>query len=79
VGNAIPQKLADSGIVLRESRPPSNLYRLNKTHVAAEGILALAGMWIRLLSRIRGRAGELVRAAGIRLAVRLGGASRCEG
>jgi predicted nucleotidyltransferase len=51
--NAILQKLADSGIVLRESRPPSNLYRLNKTHVAAEGILALAGMWITLLSRIR--------------------------
>jgi predicted nucleotidyltransferase len=51
--NAILQKLADSGIVLRESRPPSNLYRLNKNHVAAEGILALASMWITLLSRIR--------------------------
>ena len=51
--NAVLQKLAESGIVLRESRPPANLYRLNKDHVAAEGILALAGMWATLLSRIR--------------------------
>ena len=51
--NAVLQKLADTGIVLRESRPPANLYRLNQDHVAAEGILALAGMWATLLSRIR--------------------------
>jgi len=51
--NAVLQNLADSGIVVRESRPPANLYRLNKDHVAAEGILALAGMWATLLSRIR--------------------------
>jgi predicted nucleotidyltransferase len=51
--NAVLQKLADSGIVFRESRPPANLYRLNQNHVAAEGILALAGMWATLLSRIR--------------------------
>ena len=51
--NAVLQKLADSGIVLRESRPPANLYRLNKKHVAAEGISALADMWATLVSRIR--------------------------
>jgi predicted nucleotidyltransferase len=51
--NAILQKLADSGIVLRESSPPANLYRLNKKHVATEGILTLADMWATVLSRIR--------------------------
>ena len=50
--NAVLQNLADSGIVVRGSSP-ANLYRLNKDHVAAEGILALAGMWATLLSRIR--------------------------
>ena len=51
--NAVLQKLADSGIVLRESRPPANLYRLNKKHVATDGILMLADMWATVLSRIR--------------------------
>jgi predicted nucleotidyltransferase len=51
--NAVLQKLADSGIVLRERRPPANLYRLNKQHVATDGILMLADMWASVLSRIR--------------------------
>ena len=51
--NAVLQKLADSGIVLRESRPPANLYRLNKKHVATDGILMLTDMWATVLSRIR--------------------------
>ncbi|HEU4909692.1 MAG TPA: nucleotidyltransferase domain-containing protein [Propionibacteriaceae bacterium] len=38
---------------MRESRPPSNIYRLNHEHVAAEGILALAQMWSALVMRIR--------------------------
>jgi predicted nucleotidyltransferase len=45
--------LAEAGIVVRESRPPSNIYRLNHDHVATEGILALAQMWSALVMRIR--------------------------
>lgn len=46
-------QLAEAGVVVRETRPPSHLYRLNNDHVAAEGIRALAGMWAGLLERIR--------------------------
>jgi predicted nucleotidyltransferase len=56
--NDVLGQLADSGIVLRESRPPSNFYRLNHDHVAAEGIVALAGMWATLLERIRAELGK---------------------
>ncbi|WP_295696472.1 nucleotidyltransferase domain-containing protein [Lapillicoccus sp.] len=45
--------LTTAGIVLRESRPPSFFYRLNRDHVAAEGIVALSNMWSVLLDRIR--------------------------
>jgi predicted nucleotidyltransferase len=38
---------------LQERRPPSNLYRLNRDHVAAEGIQVLARMWATLVTRIR--------------------------
>jgi predicted nucleotidyltransferase len=51
--NDILKQLADSGIVLKESRPPSILYRLNHDHVAADGILALAHMSATLVARIR--------------------------
>ena len=51
--NQVLRKLTASGIVLLESRPPSNLYRLNHDHVAAEGIEALARMWTTLVTRIR--------------------------
>ncbi len=51
--NQVLRKLAASGIVLLESRPPSNLYRLNHDHVAAEGNEALARMWTTQVTRIR--------------------------
>jgi predicted nucleotidyltransferase len=38
---------------LKERRPPSNLYRLNRDHVAAEGIEAFGRMWATLPTRIR--------------------------
>jgi predicted nucleotidyltransferase len=50
--NDVLKQLADSGIALSESRPPSYLYRLNHDHVAAEGILLLAGMSATLVARI---------------------------
>jgi predicted nucleotidyltransferase len=51
--NRVLRKLAASGIILQERRPPSNLYRLNRDHVAAEGIQVLARMWATLVTRIR--------------------------
>lgn len=51
--NEILGQLADAGIVIREHRPPTKLYRLNLDHVAAAGVLALADMWSRLLQRVR--------------------------
>lgn len=51
--NEVLGELADSGVVLREKRPPAKLYRLNRDHVAATGIVALAGQWTELLGRIR--------------------------
>lgn len=51
--NEVLRELADAGVLLRETRPPSNLYLLNRDHVAAPGITALAGMWATLLERMR--------------------------
>ena len=51
--NRVLRKLATSGVVLMDRRPPSHLYQLNHDHVAAEGIQALARMWITLVARIR--------------------------
>jgi predicted nucleotidyltransferase len=51
--NDVLRHLADSGIALCEKRPPSNFYRLNHDHVAAEGILLLARMSATLAARIR--------------------------
>lgn len=45
--------LADAGLVLREERPPAKSYRLNRDHVAAGAIAALADQWARLLGRIQ--------------------------
>jgi len=45
-------ELVAAGIALVERQPPSNLYRLNRDHVAAEGILALTRMWIELTARM---------------------------
>ncbi len=51
--NEVLGQLAEAGVVLREHRPPAYLYRLNRDHVAAPGIEALAGQRELLLSRIR--------------------------
>lgn len=51
--NEVLGQLADAGVALRESHPPAKLYRLNRDHVAAAGITALAEQWNTLLSRIR--------------------------
>jgi len=45
--------MAGAGLVLRESQPPSNLYRLNGDHVAAEAISALVHLSRTLVARIR--------------------------
>ena len=45
--------LVDAGIVLRERHPPAHLYVLNRQHVAAAGVIALASQWEELLRRIR--------------------------
>jgi hypothetical protein len=51
--NEVLGALSEAGIVLREERPPAKLYRLNREHVAAAGIVALAQQWDTLLERIR--------------------------
>lgn len=51
--NAVLGDLASSGVALCESRPPAKLYRLNRNHVAAPGVVALVDMWGLLLERIR--------------------------
>jgi predicted nucleotidyltransferase len=51
--NDVLGQMAEAGLVLRESQPPSNLYRLNRDHVAAEAISALVHLWRTLLERIR--------------------------
>lgn len=51
--NEVLGQLSDAGVVLREHRPPAKLYRLNRDHVAASGVIALVGQWEELLQRIR--------------------------
>lgn len=51
--NEVLGQLATAGIVLRESRPPAMLYRLNRHHVASVGIEALATQRAVLLDRMR--------------------------
>ena len=51
--NDVLVELAEAGIVLREHRPPANLYLLNREHVAAPGIMALAELWTALVQRMR--------------------------
>lgn len=51
--NEVLGVLTEAGIVLREHRPPSYQYRLNRDHVAAPAIIELAGQWETLLQRIR--------------------------
>ncbi|WP_083843864.1 nucleotidyltransferase domain-containing protein [Microlunatus phosphovorus] len=56
--NAVLAELGRDGIVDIESRPPAIYYRLNREHIAAQGILALASMWQTLLNRIQAELGE---------------------
>jgi predicted nucleotidyltransferase len=51
--NDVLLELSKAGIVLRDHRPPAYLYRLNRDHVAAGGIILLADMWTTLVQRIR--------------------------
>lgn len=51
--NEVLGQLAEAGVVVREERPPAKLYRLNRGHVAATGIVALVGQWDELVSRTR--------------------------
>lgn len=51
--NLVLGELARDGIVDMEDRPPARYYLLNREHVAAPGILALAAMWQTLLERIQ--------------------------
>jgi predicted nucleotidyltransferase len=53
------QVLADlvaAGLVLAQDAPPARLYRLNRQHLAAEAVTALATLRSTLLSRMRGLA-----------------------
>ena len=47
------RELTEAGVVLCEERPPAKLYRLNRDHVAAAAIVALAGQREELMRRIR--------------------------
>jgi len=51
--NRVLGELARNGIAHVDDRPPARYYRLNREHVAAPGILALATMWQTLLDRIQ--------------------------
>jgi predicted nucleotidyltransferase len=51
--NLALRALVCAGLVEVESHPPANLYRLNRRHVAAEGIEVLANLRERLLDAMR--------------------------
>ena len=51
--NDVLGELSRAGLVTRQSAPPAYLYRLNREHVAADGIIALAGLGAVLLDRMR--------------------------
>jgi len=75
--NEVLGQLAEAGIVHREHHPPAKLYRLNRDHVAAPGIEALASQREVLLARIRSEeAGWEVAADAVWL---FGSASRGDG
>lgn len=62
VGNTL-RHLVSSGVVLGQSHPPANLYRLNREHVAASAIVALSSLRDELLGRMRHAVEEWKRAA----------------
>lgn len=51
--NSVLAELSASGLVLRESHPPSVLYRFNRQHVAAEFVEGLADLRQSLLGLMR--------------------------
>lgn len=51
--NAVLKALETAGIVASESRPPAYLYTLDRRHVAADPIVALASMRTVLFDRMR--------------------------
>ena len=53
--NLALRHLVAHGIVLAEDQPPSKLYSLNESHLAAESIVALAGMRRKLVSLLKER------------------------
>lgn len=64
-------RLVEQGIVLVERAGPSYLYRLNRDHLAAPQIIALAGLRAELLGRLRARPRAVGSAGGLRRAVRV--------
>lgn len=51
--NAALERLVEHGIVGRESAPPAFIYRLNRAHLGASAVDALAGMRGEMFSRLR--------------------------
>jgi predicted nucleotidyltransferase len=51
--NAALERLTAQGVVLREEAPPAYLYELNRAHVGAPAVLALAEMRSEFLRRLR--------------------------
>lgn len=69
-------RLVEQGIVVRSPAGRAHLYRLNREHLAAPHVIALAGLRAALIERLRGElAGWGVRPA---LAVLFGSAARRE-
>lgn len=51
--DAVLRRLSEGGVVLRERHPPANLYRLNRDHLAAASVVALADLRDQLIARMR--------------------------
>ncbi|MHB8467122.1 MAG: nucleotidyltransferase domain-containing protein [Acidimicrobiales bacterium] len=55
--NEVLRELTEAGLVLCEEHPPARLYVLNRAHVAADTIVALAHLREELLRRMRAHLG----------------------
>lgn len=56
--NALLNELVETGVVLADEKPPAMLYRLNRGHLAAAAVEALATMRERLITGLRDVIGE---------------------
>lgn len=56
--NLALRALASAGLVVVEDHPPAKLYRLNRRHLAADAVQALASLRERLIDGIRFSLGE---------------------